>query len=95
MRATNYNQLPQHLRDGMQMYVEEGIPPGGFCMAVLSNDLKGAFGRADETNIKRMHDIVLWLYNECPSTAQGSPQAVKAWIERGGLKGKQARATAA
>lgn len=88
MRATNYNLLPHHIRDGMQRYVEEGIPPGGFCIAVLSNDLKEAFARADDTNIERMHDIVMWLYNECPRSAQGSPEAVQEWIKSGGLKGR-------
>lgn len=76
-----YDMLPFHMQDGARLYIEEGIPPGDFMMAVLSNDLKEAFGRADETNRVAMFDWASWLYNECPMQANGSPEKVAAWLD--------------
>lgn len=73
--------LPHHMREGMEMYLTRGIPPGGFMMAVLTNDLKGAVGRADLTNLKYLTNIVAYIYNHVPSIAQGSPAKVEAWIK--------------
>jgi len=84
----NYEQLPEHIQGGMRRYVEEGIEPGSFCMAALSNDLVGAYGVADDLNTIRMHDIARWLYNDCPAGARGSTERVQKWMERGGLKGQ-------
>ena len=86
-RKIDYSELPEHIQDGMELYIEEGVPPGSFCKACLEDSLVTAFGAADDINIYRMKDIVMWLYNSCPSSAQGSESAVKHWIERGGLKG--------
>jgi hypothetical protein len=84
----NYSILPAHMRDGARMYIEQGVPPGGFLTAVLSNDFKGAFGRADETNLRHMQAWAQWVVWNCPSIAQGSAEKVAAWVERGGLNGK-------
>tara|TARA_Y100000310_G_C20281639_1_gene622889 strand:+ start:453 stop:641 length:189 start_codon:yes stop_codon:yes gene_type:complete len=46
----DYTPLPQHIRAGVQRYVEHGADVGGFLTAVLSNNLCESFGRADETN---------------------------------------------
>lgn len=81
----NYLMLPEHMRSPARDYVERGVRPGGFLTAVLSNDLKEAFGRADHINFQFMSDWVGWLVWNCPSGAQGSPEKVAAWIERGGL----------
>jgi hypothetical protein len=78
----DYSGLPEHMRQGARDYIELGAKPGDFLIAVLSNDLVDAFDRADSTNIERMRDIVVWLYNEVPSTAWGSRERVKAWIEK-------------
>ena len=83
----NYDRLPEHMRGGARRYVEQGIRPGDFLNAVLCNDLKAAFSRADDINTTAMRDWVMWMYNDVPSPCQGSPEAVKAWVERGGLDG--------
>lgn len=82
----NYDKLPEHIRDGMKLYVENGIEPGSFCQAVLCNDLKGAFSRADHINKHHLPEIVEWLMWECPASAQGSEEQYEAWIKSGGLK---------
>jgi hypothetical protein len=77
----DYTGLPEHMRNGAQLYIEHGVEPGGFLRAVLSDKLVAAFGRADDTNRAAMYDWATWLYNECPTAAWGSPEKVDAWIE--------------
>ena len=77
----NYEMLPQSLRSGMRRYIEDGVIPGGFLVAVLSDGLSDAMGRADEENRKRLYDIVSFVYNEAPGDCWGSRAKVKAWVE--------------
>lgn len=75
------NLLPEHMRDGMKLYIEHRIPPGSFLMAVLENDMMGALSRADHINQNRLHDYAVWLSNCAPSECYGSPEIVKAWLD--------------
>ncbi|MFE3839652.1 hypothetical protein, partial [Pseudogemmobacter sonorensis] len=77
----------EHMRDGMQRYIDRGINPGSFMTAVLSNDLMEAVRRGDDQNRTRLHDYVIFLYNEAPAWCFGSPRNVEAWIAKGGLLG--------
>ena len=77
----NYSKLPSHIQKGVQRYIEHGVKPGDFLTAVICNDLKESFARADETNIERMFDIVSFFYNEAPLWCWGSPERMKNWIE--------------
>lgn len=81
----DYSILPEHMRDGMALYIERGIRPGSFATAVLANDLMETFQRADQINAKRIHDYVFWLYNEAPAECHGSYDAVNRWCADGGL----------
>lgn len=83
----NYEMLPEHMQEGMKLWVERGIDPGSFMMAVLCNDLMGALGKADSINIERLKDYGMFLYNEVPTGCFGSRAKVQAWIERGGMLG--------
>jgi len=89
----DYGCVPEHMRGGVRRYIENGIPPGHFLTAVLSNDFVGAIGRADEVNKERFGDWALFLYNELPGRGSyrqdcwGSREAVKNWIKVGGLRG--------
>ena len=78
---TDYDFLPEHMRKGAMLYVEYGIEPGEFFRAVLENNLKEAFTRADFINEHKLADFVYWLIWKCPDNAQGSPEKVNAWIE--------------
>lgn len=62
--------VPHHMRGGFERWFEHGIPPGGFGMAVLSNDLKDAYGRADHINKNHIGSIVAWL---CTGWIMGKP----------------------
>ncbi|GAG54996.1 unnamed protein product, partial [marine sediment metagenome] len=62
----NYSKLPSHIRASTKRYIEHGVKPGDFLTAVICNDLKESFARADEINTERMFDIVSFFYNEAP-----------------------------
>jgi len=83
----NYSCLPEHMREGMRLYIENGIPPGSFQRAVLSNDLMESFRRADDVNSYAMRDYAVFLTCEAPCGCFGSPEHVKDWIAQGGLRG--------
>ena len=72
--------VPAHMVDGLVMYVEHGIPPGSFLLAVLQDSFVEAAARADEIN---KHCFFQWadvLWNELPGDCWGSPEKVRAWI---------------
>jgi len=73
--------IPDHTKAALDRYVEHKILPGGFLMAVLSNDLFGAVGRADSQNLAALPDIVKYVYNEMPSASWGSQDQIYKWVE--------------
>ena len=73
-------QIPSSMVGGLIRYVDEGVQPGGFWLAVLKNDLADACARADENNKYLIYDFVYVLYNYCPSECWGSPEKVDRWI---------------
>ena len=86
--ANNYN-LPNHMADGLNRYINHGISGGSFMTAVLENNLVQAFNRADEFNTVCMREWANVLYNYLPRNAWGNPEAVRLWIASGGLEGQQ------
>ena len=85
----NFERLPAHMQAGAERYIMRGVPPGHFLTAILCNDLAEAFNRADLDNQKAMKDWTMWLYNDIPTSAHGSPEAVKEWIAAGGIEGQE------
>jgi len=80
--ARNQQQaVPAHTLEAIENYIKHGIPPGSFLRAVLSNQLKEAFSRADDMNIANMYAIVKYLYNEVPGDSWGSPDEVESWLK--------------
>lgn len=75
-------QIPDYTLDGIHRYIDEHCPVGGFLQAVLSNDLREAFARADDNNCRALFHIVAWLYNNAPSDCWGSPDRYTDWIGR-------------
>jgi len=78
--SIDYNTLPDRLRHGMQRYVDHGIEPGSFLMAVLENDLIGAVNKADPDNFKDLKTIVNWFHWELPARCWGTKDVVENWI---------------
>lgn len=77
-----YPGMSDVMRGAVERYLNNGIMPGSFMTAVLENNLKEAFGRADSYNSQNMKDIIGYLYNEIPSSAWGSKERVTQWLEQ-------------
>jgi len=75
----NYTKLPEHIRGGMQRWIEHGIKPGNFLQAVIRNDLVDSFGQADEINLAAIFDIVEFMYNEAPGNCWITKENIKNW----------------
>lgn len=82
----NYNILPENLRHGMKLYIEEGIRPGSFLTACLANNLVQAVGGASSQTWDYIFSVCDFLWNELPAPAGenspwGSHEAVKKYME--------------
>lgn len=71
--------IPEITRESIDAWAHDARPTGGFLRAVLSNDLRESFARADLENREAMFDIVSYLYNKCPGLCWGSPDRVAEW----------------
>ena len=74
--------MTDQCRDGLDLYMSHGIPPGHFLTAVICNDLMSAVSHADYWNKTRIHVYVKYLYNEAPGNCWGSPEAMQTWMEK-------------
>jgi len=68
-------------RNNIDEYVLHHRDPGDFLQAVLANDLREAFGRADDENRYAMFDIVAYCWNNIPASAWGSWDTVRRWLK--------------
>lgn len=84
--------VPAHTLPSIENYVERGVRVGGFLRAVFSNNLFQAFARADDINRAALHNIVIHIWNYCPSECWGSPEKYEEWVKVGGLEGIRKRA---
>ena len=76
----NYDAVPvDYMAGGMQRYIEYGITPGHFLVAILCNDFMEAAQRADDTNRRCLFYWAAWLYNYAPPACFGSPERFAAW----------------
>ena len=73
--------IPIRMIGGLVRYIEDGVVPGDFWMAILQNDLKEACAMADEENKYLIYDFVYVLYNYAPSDCWGSPERVRKWVQ--------------
>lgn len=84
--SANVERLPNNAAArAARRYIEDGRLPGGFVKHVLANDLVGAYGRADGENEASMKSWTMWLFNDIPSSAWGSEEAITEWAQKGGL----------
>jgi len=73
--------ISNNTKESLERYVNHRIQPGGFLTAVLSNDLFGAVTRADRENKLALSEICQYIYNEVPSNAWGSSDAVHNYLK--------------
>lgn len=71
--------LPERFEHAMVGWLRYGQQPGHFLTAVLCNDLREAFSRADDDSVNELPGIMAWLYNWVPSCCWGSVAKVDAW----------------
>ncbi len=79
--------IPDHMAEGLRDYVNHGREPGHFLAAVLENDLVEAAGKADFVNMANLPAFAAFLYNYAPRGYWGSREAVREWVQAGGLQG--------
>lgn len=77
---TDPAQIPAHMMSRLNAYINHGDPVGDFLRAVITNNLKEAVGRADDTNINLLPAYVIYLYNEAPALCWGSQERYDAWL---------------
>ena len=74
--------IKQEIIDSLKRYAEKGIPTGGFLQAVLENDLMDAMGKVDDQNREAIWEICNFVYNDIPMSCHGSPEKVRAWLNK-------------
>jgi len=72
--------MNQHFQDSIDLYVNEGIPPGHFLTACFANDLAEAVKRADLEARRELHEIVHAI-DKTPGECRGSAEKVASWIQ--------------
>jgi hypothetical protein len=82
LKPDSYYPIRDDLYGALERYLNMGISPGLFMTAVLQNDLKEAFGRADDDNGRNLKNIVGYIYNHIPMSAWGSKEKVNGWLEQ-------------
>ena len=66
--------------DQLVDYIVNHTAVGGFLQALISNDLRETFGKADIINQKLVYDYLYFMYNYAPSACWGRPEAYGAWV---------------
>ena len=75
--------IPTRMFGAALRYIVEGIKPGHFLSAVITNDLRDAIARADEENQAALVEWVQFFYNYTPGYCWGSTSNMKNWINNG------------
>ena len=74
--------IPKLTLEGLRGYMRQHRHPGDWLYYVLTNDLCRAVGRADDTNLAALRDIMSYVHLCLPARCHGSPEAVKAWLNQ-------------
>lgn len=74
--------IPRRTLEALTRYAVHQIPTGGFLRAVLENKLLDAVQAADGENLAAFVPIVQYVFNNLPAASWGSPQAVRAWVQK-------------
>lgn len=76
---TGYN-VPEHMHDTIERYINHRLHPGSFLEAVVCNDLKRAVDRADLVNQNCLAEYIRWFHNRAPATCWGSRENYEKWM---------------
>ena len=72
--------IPEYMTGGLEGYLNHGLEPGSFLMAVLCNDFVGVCAHADDTNLRNLPAYAAYLYNFAPTNSWGSEGKVNEWM---------------
>jgi len=72
--------IPERMMHGIRLYIDMGVAPGHFLTGIITNNLRGAVGGADDENIKNIPAYIGYFYNEAPSGCWGSIEIMDNWI---------------
>ncbi len=75
------SEVPPTLHNGLVLYLTQGIRPGSFLTAVLSNQLVQAVNAGDESSLAALVPLVRWLYMAAPALSWSSESNMQAWIQ--------------
>lgn len=79
--------LPEGMQYSFALWIFFGHNDGGnFLNAVLNNELTGFYQCADDSNVERVYDFVMWLHNDVPLDAWREKN-LESWERQGGLLG--------
>lgn len=85
--AAVWGLVPDHLRQPLEKFIDEGVRPGEFLEAFLTNDLFGTLANADFASRRRLADIANFIDSFVPGVCYGSKKTFDDWIEIGGMAG--------
>ncbi len=81
----DYSKVPvAYMKKGIEAWVEHGIRPGSFLTAALENNFVWAALKADAQNSLLLREWALFIFNELPGDAWGSPEKLKLWEKKHG-----------
>lgn len=89
-----YALIPKHMHESMSDYILFGRLDDEFLKAILEGDLFGAYRFGDNTNVKCIHEYIIFLFNYAPCDCYKSSEYVKQWREAGGLNGIRLKSAA-
>lgn len=72
--------VPEHMHNGVSMYLLYGAEPGSFLFNVMSNNFTGSVNNADHINKAHLLDWAEFVYNHVPINARGSHEKVREWM---------------
>jgi hypothetical protein len=76
-----WERIHEPLRGALQRYIEHGVLFGDFLYAMLTNNLTMTFQKADSENVKKVQEILTFIYQELPGPCWGSEERVESWVK--------------
>lgn len=87
--SADWSLIPPHMRGAVERYVMHGIPGGSFLTALMAGaSLTTLLALADDQNQAALRGWGQFIYWHVPGGCHGSTETVRAWIERGGVVGR-------
>ena len=78
----DYTMIHKDIIESLQRYAHQRIPTGAFLEAVLRNDLRDAYVKADMQNRAAIWQIINYRVNELPPSCWGSYEVVQRHLGR-------------